>query len=751
MRTLWRILNLACLAGCLWGMSVAAATLTTGQSIDFALGVPGLNNSGGGLLFNHPGGLASDGTALVMADRMNNRVLIWKQAPTSNTAPDLVLGQPDMLQSLAGSAANQMNFPGQVSIGGGKLVVADSGNDRVLVWNSLPTRNGQAADLVFTLTSSNGNGPRIEWPWGVWTDGTRLIVASTSIGMVNVWNTFPTAANTPPSYTLNARNPITGSADFGTPRNIATDGSSYLIIGDHNAKNVTGSGIGAFVWNSFPTADSAYSYYGIYDKCTGNCGQFPGNAAPTSDGRLLLMASPYIHVYSGVPTSSSQLANPALQLGGGTLGNVGFNGMDGSALALLPDGRLYGASYNGNAILGWKTVPTSATKPDFVIGAPDSNTNTLVRDGFMQNPIPVSDGKRLVVGSGYDGKVYVWNSLPTANGQRFDYTINLISRKLYSEDNDLYNGQFVTVGGQSVAVWKSLPGSDAAPDLEFSGGIGSVKFVALKGVALDAKYLYLADSGAGKVYVFDALPNAGSEPRFILEVTAAGRLTSDGNYLAVPSDTPGGTVTVFDLGKLGSSSAKLGEIKGSNATAAAGGLKLWPTHAYLNSGKLYVSDAQNNFVYVWNSLSSALADTKPDVLLGQAGKHGATSDTGFMMPIQLLVTQDHLWVADFKFSTRLNALRLDGCARPYLNAAGALIIPDLAVAGGHYRASLQYDSAQNSLRLGSVAVAAGRCDSAASYSAGVATLTGLEVAGSRYNATLTGDGPFSLTTLTPQP
>ena len=66
---------------------------TTGQSADIVLSAIDFDNAGGGLLFNHPSGIASDGTRLLLVDRNNNRVLIWSNAPSGNTAPDLVLGQ----------------------------------------------------------------------------------------------------------------------------------------------------------------------------------------------------------------------------------------------------------------------------------------------------------------------------------------------------------------------------------------------------------------------------------------------------------------------------------------------------------------------------------------------------------------------------------------------------------------------------------------------------------------------------------
>ena len=53
-----------------------------------------------------------------------------------------------------------------------RVIVADTNNDRVLIWNSFPTRNGQPADVVL---KNNG----LIWPWGLWTDGARLVVSCT--------------------------------------------------------------------------------------------------------------------------------------------------------------------------------------------------------------------------------------------------------------------------------------------------------------------------------------------------------------------------------------------------------------------------------------------------------------------------------------------------------------------------------------------------------------------------------------------
>ena len=77
----------------------------------------------------------------------------------------------------------------------------------VLIWNELPSTNASNPDLILTSTEYDDTPytePNIEqfaWPWGVWTDGEKLIVASTSGGSANgdirfggwvlIWNTFP--------------------------------------------------------------------------------------------------------------------------------------------------------------------------------------------------------------------------------------------------------------------------------------------------------------------------------------------------------------------------------------------------------------------------------------------------------------------------------------------------------------------------------------------------------------------------------
>ncbi len=106
-----------------------------------------------------PGGMWSDGTRLVVADNGNHRVLIWNTLPSANFTPaDLVIGQPDFVTATAGTDAQTFFGPQHVFSNGNQLFVADLNNHRVLVFDSFPSVNAQAADRVLgQSTFTNGS------------------------------------------------------------------------------------------------------------------------------------------------------------------------------------------------------------------------------------------------------------------------------------------------------------------------------------------------------------------------------------------------------------------------------------------------------------------------------------------------------------------------------------------------------------------------------------------------------------------
>ena len=126
---------------------------------DVVLGQPDFGKTDVGLAqnrFRTPTAVATDGRVLAVADTDNNRVLIWNTIPASNETPaDVVVGQKDFTSggiNFDGSgdlpSAKGLRGPQGVWIQEGRLYVADTQNHRVLMWKSIPTQNGQSADLV---------------------------------------------------------------------------------------------------------------------------------------------------------------------------------------------------------------------------------------------------------------------------------------------------------------------------------------------------------------------------------------------------------------------------------------------------------------------------------------------------------------------------------------------------------------------------------------------------------------------------
>lgn len=140
---------------------------TDGAQANYVLGQGAFNTSTAATLDTALRGptdakVLSNGKVAVV-DRLNHRVLIFNQVPTANgEAAVLVLGQPDMTSSTAnngGISASSMNYPRSVYFDGNRLYVIEEGNNRILIWNSFPTTNGQPADAVFGQDDFNSNAP----------------------------------------------------------------------------------------------------------------------------------------------------------------------------------------------------------------------------------------------------------------------------------------------------------------------------------------------------------------------------------------------------------------------------------------------------------------------------------------------------------------------------------------------------------------------------------------------------------------
>ena len=118
------LLSAAWVLGVVTASTQGQAFFTTGQPADLLLSGYGFNRTGGALRFNHPGGVAVVSGSLVLADRNNNRVLIWRGLPASGSvAPALVLGQSSFDTNEPSSGLDGLNWPTAVATDGTRLYV----------------------------------------------------------------------------------------------------------------------------------------------------------------------------------------------------------------------------------------------------------------------------------------------------------------------------------------------------------------------------------------------------------------------------------------------------------------------------------------------------------------------------------------------------------------------------------------------------------------------------------------------------
>ncbi len=618
----------------------------TGQAADLMLSGIDFDETGGGLLFNHPSGLASDGTQLLLADRNNNRVLIWRQPPAGNAPPDVVLGQPDFTSNAPGTGRDGLNWPCAVAAGpNGRLAVADTNNDRLLLWSRIPTNHRTPADVMLRLPALGRTTMPFGWPWGVWTDGERLVATATHGGAILIWHRWPASDDQMPDL-------VVADPALGTPRAIVSDGQS-LIVDDHNAKLPASTpppgapgggaphGLATFFWRAFPTAAGARHDFSVQGV------RLRGGHV---DGKLVLLGDRTMRIFDGVPATAAAATAPALTVPGPW-------SSDGVALAVA-GGRLYTMDENDNRIRAYDRLPDRPdAAPAFVIGAEDTIVHPLASHFIMTNPVPASDGRALYVSSDFDRTLHVWRDRPDESGAHPDWVYHL---PIGAWDNVIWRDQLILAGGHGLLAWSKLPRDGERPDVLVSSPIGGLPLRQIRGVTRDDDHVYLADYETGTVYVFDDLPTDGRPPR--LTLTPGGRpsrLASDGAYLAVcvegtgaPGGPPGANRSGVVLYRVADLAAG---VTSPAAVVTAPGLNL-PQGVHLAGGGLYVADTSNHRVAVWRAIDDAIAGAAPDALLGARDADDRLAEIGraaLFMPGDVWFDGDYLWVGEFKFANRL--------------------------------------------------------------------------------------------------
>lgn len=317
----------------------------------------------------------------------------------TNMPADIVIGQADFVTSSANQGgtvgANTLYSPDDIALCNGRLVVSDSTNNRVLIYNSIPTSNNTSADVVigqrdFVNNSANQGGSiganTLRNPTSVLCVAEKLLIADNINRRVLVFNSLPTSNN--------------ASAD--------------VVIGQQNFSTGTANQGGSCAANTLNNADN-----------------HPGI---TYDGQRLYISDNLNHrilIYNQIPTSNNASADLVL-------GQANFT-----------------------SCLRNRTGSSSA-----------ENSNTLSRPNDVY-----SDGTRLYVADGDAGRVLIWNSPPTQNGQEADVVIGqpnfTFNSSFYLNATSLYNprGIFALNGRMYVndfllnrfLIYNSIPSVNGAP------------------------------------------------------------------------------------------------------------------------------------------------------------------------------------------------------------------------------------------------------------------------------------------------
>ncbi|HTB15182.1 MAG TPA: hypothetical protein VK752_26605 [Bryobacteraceae bacterium] len=551
----------------------------TGQAARAVIGQTTFTSQDSGtsnLLVGGVGGVAYANNTLFVADSnrlgnlpINNRVLMFENlshmipAATAEIGPNtgrcpvcaqgasLVLGQQDFTSSNYSTAANGMRLPTGIATDGRNLAVADTANNRILIWKEIPTQIGQPADLVLgqpdfvtvepvVVTQSSMRAPQ-----GVWIQNGRLFVADTQNDRVLIWNTFPTKNNQPADLEL-------GAPNFTTTPNLNLIDSSLVAAANTmlNPTSVTSDGVHVFVsdlgfnrvliWNEIPTKN-----------------QQPADVEVGQINFITSFANDNTDLCPSVGTDAS--GNPIYPA-------TCVNTLSFPRFALSDGTRLYIADAGNDRVLIFNHIPTvNGAGADVVLGQPDQYADVLVtstNDTFDPNlalsasyatPSPTAlawDGTNLYVTDSLNYRVLVFT--PEAATVPVDGVVNAASQALFAQGSFTFSGSITA--GDCLLITISNP---------FQLNYGYYIYTVASGDTLDSITLNVANiiNGTGNV-------PAGSCASY------PNPTVPDPNVYAVPE-------VDFDLVKLVSRGP--GNIGNSVSIAAATGATITTTSTVTNN------------------------------------------------------------------------------------------------------------------------------------------------------------------------
>jgi len=215
---------------------------------------------------------------MILTNPRSNKIFVFNGIPQAGqNNPGIVLGQTEVTGTEGSCAAVGLNQPTMATVVDKKLIATDSINNRVLIWNTLPTESGTAPDMVLgqnSFTSCDPNDDNqdkkidnqatartLATPVGFWSDGEKLLVADTRNNRVLIWNSFPTenfsqadlVLGQPDFSSSEANNDIDdqgrsvpSARTLNRPRlDIVSNGRQIILTDTQNNR--------VMIWNEWPT------------------------------------------------------------------------------------------------------------------------------------------------------------------------------------------------------------------------------------------------------------------------------------------------------------------------------------------------------------------------------------------------------------------------------------------------------------------------------------------------------------------
>jgi hypothetical protein len=263
---------------------------TNGASANFVLGQTNFSNTNRGdsaSALGFPTRVEVAGKKLLVVDFDNSRVLIWNKLPTKNDTPaNVVVGQPGFNSGTAATTQSGLDRPeAGLIVAKGKLFVSDRNNNRIMIWNKIPTTNGANADVVlgqtdFTSSGSATSQTGLNEPEGIWSDGKKLAVADFFNSRVLIWNSIPTTNGAPadvvvgqPDFT-SFDNSTLDAQSLNEPGDVTSDGTSLFVADSRNNR--------ILVYTPFPTSNNPTATHVLGQADFTHNDSNLGNLAPTA-------------------------------------------------------------------------------------------------------------------------------------------------------------------------------------------------------------------------------------------------------------------------------------------------------------------------------------------------------------------------------------------------------------------------------------------------------------------------------------